>query len=219
LCPCGELNPFDPRNPRFSQKRKSSRLTKAKTSNHPPSVAAATYGAAGEWTSAFTKVTARQANRHECCSVRCPQRSGTLRWGQRTLQRNHEWTPIFPSYGVPGTDETDSVGRLCQTPTVLRQRRRAHVSPPLDGFAVANLGQPRKLSGLKARFSSHVDFDPAAALTRAFSAGRSYFMKPGALPQAKVTWRLQRYASGVYSPIQDARGASRVNSCPFVVNS
>jgi len=25
-------------------------------------------------------------------------------------------------------------------------------SPPQDGFAVANLGQPRKLSGLKARF-------------------------------------------------------------------
>ncbi len=27
-------------------------------------------------------------------------------------------------------------------------------SPPQDGFAVANLGQPRKLSGLKALFSA-----------------------------------------------------------------
>ena len=30
LCPCDELNPFYPRNPRFSQKRKSPRFTKAK---------------------------------------------------------------------------------------------------------------------------------------------------------------------------------------------
>jgi len=32
---------------------------------------------------------------------------------------------------------------------------KAHftVSPPQDGFAVANLGQPRKLSGLKARLT------------------------------------------------------------------
>jgi hypothetical protein len=33
---------------------------------------------------------------------------------------------------------------------VLRRRRCLITSPPQDGFAVANLGQPRKLSGLSA---------------------------------------------------------------------
>ena len=57
-----------------------------------------------------------------------------------------------------------------------RQRQRR-------GLTVS-LGQPRKLSGLKARFTS--ERNRLSALIRAFSACYSCDQNPGALPQAKV---------------------------------
>jgi len=54
-------------------------------------------------------------------------------------------------------DRSPKIGHIClRFPRTKRLAPKAlsQTSPPQDGFAVANLGHPRKPSGLKARFTS-----------------------------------------------------------------
>src|SRR4029453_4817471 len=58
------------------------------------------------------------------------------------------------------------------------------VSPPQDGFAVANLGQPRKLSGLKARLT--FGLSTKSCMNRAFSACPVGASNSWAIPHAST---------------------------------
>jgi hypothetical protein len=54
-------------------------------------------------------------------------------------------------------DRSPKIGHIClRFPRTKRLAPKAlsQTSPPQDGFAAANLGHPRKSSGLKARFTS-----------------------------------------------------------------
>ena len=95
-------------------------------------------------------VAGRRAGKHHAFLAVCRQRHGGIipRFGPRS--QGQVTDNLFKNQSA------NSRFALAANLAIVLRRRRCHItSPPQDGFAVANLGQPRKLSGLKARFTKN----------------------------------------------------------------